>query len=193
MEKSKVVAWLKKRKWDLVFYGVLAVILFVPSVRMPVVSTIQRVFAFSPSELSEDKQKEIQSFHWELETLDGDIVNFKESKGKVVLVNLWATWCPPCIAEMPSLQKLYDAYGDQVDFYFVTDDEPSTINRFLSKNNYTFPIHMAYSQPLREFTSRSLPTTYIVNKEGKIVIEEVGAHDWFASKFQEKLNELIAE
>lgn len=190
---TKAKAWFFKRKWDIAFFIVVGAIVFIPQVRMPVMSTVQRILARTPKELSSEKQKTVQSLHWVLADLQGKEANLSESQGKVTIINLWATWCPPCVAEMPSLQKLYDHYGDQLDYYFVSHEDPKTIQRFIESKKYTFPIYTPINNPPAEFHSNSLPTTYVLDKEGKIIMEEVGAHDWFASKFQEKLNELIAE
>jgi|SRR5690554_424231 len=193
MDKNKVSEWIKKRKWDILFFGILGLIVFVPQVRMPVMSTVQRVLARTPKELAPEQQKTIQTFDWMLTDVNNNMVNLSESRGKVTIINLWATWCPPCVAEMPSLQKLYDHYGDQLDYYFISNENPEVIQRFMKSKGYTFPVYMPINTPPTQFHSNSLPTTYVIDKNEKIVMEEVGAHDWFASKFQEKLNELIAE
>jgi thiol-disulfide isomerase/thioredoxin len=117
--------------------------------------------------------------------------SLKELKGKVIFMNLWATWCPPCVAEMPSLQKLYDKYGDQLAFYFVSNEKPATINRFLDSKNYTFPVYIPGSNYPKEFDSNSLPTTYVLDQEGKIIMEEVGAHDWYSNSFVEKIDGML--
>src|SRR5690606_41996773 len=67
--------------------------------------------------------------------IDSTEIYFSQSKGKVAMVNFWATWCPPCVAEMPSFQKLYDAYGDKVDFYFVTSRSEEHTSELQSREN----------------------------------------------------------
>src|SRR5690554_3164188 len=191
MDKNKVSEWIKKRKWDILFFGILGLIVFVPQVRMPVMSTVQRVLARTPKELAPEQQKTIQTFDWMLTDVNNNMVNLSESRGKVTIINLWATWCPPCVAEMPSLQKLYDHYGDQLAFYFISNEKPETLNRFLKTKNYTLPVYLPGSNYPKEFNSNSLPTTYVLDQTGKIIMEEVGAHDWFSSSFQEKINELL--
>lgn len=114
--------WIKKRKWDLVFVVFIG-LLFIPSVRMPVQVFIQRIIASSPDELTENQKIAVESYDWELLSMNGETVNFSESIGKPVVLNLWATWCPPCIAEMPALQNLYDSFKNEVDFYFVSSED----------------------------------------------------------------------
>lgn len=191
MTKSKISEWLKKRKWDILFFGILGLIVFVPQVRMPVMSTVQRVLARTPKELAPEQQKSIQTFDWVLTDLENKITNLSESRGKVTIINLWATWCPPCVAEMPSLQKLYDHYGEQLDYYFVSHEDPETVARFMKSKNYTFPVYLPVNTPPAQFHSNSLPTTYVIDKNEKIVMKEVGAHNWFSESFRKKIDELL--
>ncbi len=81
-------------------------------------------------------RKEINYTDWHLMAEDGAMLNFKTTKGKVVFINFWATWCPPCIAEMPSLERLYHQYQKDVVFLFITTDALSHIQDFKIKNNY---------------------------------------------------------
>lgn len=189
---SKLKQWVLKRKWDIVFGFVILLILFVPSIRMPVVSSIQRLLAFSPSELSEKNQVTVRSYDWDLMDLDGNAYNFSASNEKVIVLNLWATWCPPCVAEMPSLQKLYDKYGDKLAFYMVSNEQPETIKRFMDKHQYSFPVYIPQGNYPREFDSNSLPTTYILDQSGTIIVNEVGAHNWFSKSFQDKIDDLLS-
>lgn len=182
---------LRKRIWDIVFIVAMGLILFVPSIRMPIVSTIQRIFAGSPSPIKTEQRKDVSSFDWALEDLNGNPINFSESQGKVAIVNFWATWCPPCVAEMPSFQKLYDKYGDKVDFYFVSQENTQIIARFLKEKEYNLPIYKPKTNYPKEFASDGLPTTFVLDKKGEIIIKEVGAKDWFSSGFQEQLEVLL--
>jgi thiol-disulfide isomerase/thioredoxin len=187
-----IKAWVKKRKWDIVFAGFIGLLL-IPSVRMPVMAFVQRIFAGSPSEIADKNQKTITSLDWVLYDLEGKENNFSASHGKITIVNLWATWCPPCVAEMPSLQKLYDKYGDQLAFYFVSNEKPEITAKFLKAKAYNFPVFLPASNYPKEFNSSSLPTTYVLDQKGKIIMEEVGAHDWFSQSFQDKIDALLKE
>lgn len=156
---------LRKRIWDIVFIVVIGLILFVPSIRMPVVSSIQRIFAGSPSPIKSELRENVKSYDWELMDLNGNPVNFSESQEKVTLVNFWATWCPPCVAEMPSFQKLVDKYGDQMDFYFVSQESPKVIERFVKSKEYNLPIYNPKTNWPKEFASDGLPTTFLLDKK----------------------------
>ena len=186
----KFKPWLKKRKWDIVFVTCIG-LMFIPSLRISVMSFVQRVFAGSPSEIAMNDQKTINSMDWILLDLEGKQHNFSSARGKIAIVNMWATWCPPCIAEMPSLQKLHDKFGDQLAFYFVSNENAETLNRFLKVENYTFPVYLPASNYPKEFESSSLPTTYVLDQAGNIIMEEIGAHDWFSTSFLEKIDEML--
>jgi thiol-disulfide isomerase/thioredoxin len=171
------VNWIKKN-WSNLLFGVIIVLLLVPQTGKPIKTAIHRLIAFSPGVEEKNEREQLQNYNWLLQSLDGNQVNFKEFEGKKILVNFWATWCPPCIAEMPSMQALYDDYGDKAVFLFVTNDDQDAIDKFMAKNNYSFPIYQARTAAPSELQTNSLPTTYVINEEGEILIDKTGAADW---------------
>ena len=113
-------------------------------------------------------------------------------EGEVIVINYWATWCPPCIAEMPNFQRVYDVYGDEVRFIFATSDSESKVESFMTKNAYDLPVY--YYEYLPEaFMHTSIPTTFIVNRKGEIVFEKVGAYKWDGESVSEFLDSLLSE
>lgn len=182
-----------KKNWSNILFFVFLALLIIPQTRMPIQVFVQRLISFSPSEKAEDKRETLQDYNWNLSQLDAEEINFSESKGNVIIVNFWATWCPPCVAEMPSFQKLYDIYGDKVDFYFVTSEEPEKVTRFMQKNAYTLPIFLQRIKAPEALQSSALPTTYLISKSGEIVIEETGAADWNSKKMRSLLDKLLAK
>ncbi|WP_299533009.1 TlpA disulfide reductase family protein [Ulvibacterium sp.] len=133
----------------------------------------------------------LDTYTWELEDMNSNAFHFETQKGKVVFVNFWATWCPPCVAEMPSLQKLHDAYKDKVTFMFVARDEPERVSKFLKKKGYDLPVYYSKTQRPDVLASKLLPTTYIVDRYGKVILTETGAMDWYSEKVREELERLI--
>lgn len=105
--------------FDFVFTGILIAMLF-PGSRRSIMSTFIRLSMFQPHETEEIIYIDQREYDWQLETIDGQKVNLNDFRGKTIFLNLWATWCPPCLAEMPSIQKLYDQYKDNVAFVMVT-------------------------------------------------------------------------
>ena len=147
----------------------------------------------SPSEIDVEERLELTDYNWPLKRLDGLEVNFSNSKEKVVVVNFWATWCPPCIAEMPSLQKLYSSYGDDVDFYFVSNETPQVVQNFLNAKGYDLPAYITSSMGPKELQSKSLPTSYVISKNGEIAIRKTGAANWDSKSVHEIINKLLTQ
>jgi len=118
-------------QWSNISFGLFIVAMLVPQTRTPIMVFVQRTIAIGPS--VKKNKAQLEDYAWQLRNEKNEAISFTDAKGEVVLLNFWATWCPPCIAEMPSMQKLYDAYGDKVQFYLVTDEEPERVNQFMEK------------------------------------------------------------
>jgi thiol-disulfide isomerase/thioredoxin len=153
-----------KKHWSNILFIVFLALLIIPQTRMPIQVFVQRIISFSPSETSEDEREVLQDYHWPLSTMEGEEVNFAVSRERVAVVNMWATWCPPCVAEMPSFQKLYDDYKNDVDFYFVTSEEVDRVERFMTKNGYDMSIYLQQYQAPEQMRSTLLPTTYVLSR-----------------------------
>jgi thiol-disulfide isomerase/thioredoxin len=110
--------------------------------------------------------------------LDGQVVSTAALKGKVVLVNFWATWCPPCREEIPELVKLQAAYKDQLQIIGVSEDEdvpPELVKNFARTMHVNYPILIVSRELEKEFGGiPALPTSFLVNKEGGVVQKHVG-------------------
>lgn len=175
---------------NILFLVFIALMLF----HTPTKSFILRLIAFSPSVENEADRATLSRYDWALKGLNTSDINLSDLKGKVVFVNYWATWCPPCIAEMPMLQNLYNDYKNDVAFLFVTTDNKEKIDQFFEKNDYHLPTYNLMSNPPKELnTTNSIPVTYVIDKKGKIVIEKVGAANWDSEKSKQIFDGLIAE
>lgn len=152
---------------------------------------IMRQLAFSPSIENVENRSKLTNYNWQLKGLNTTDFDFNTAKNKVVIVNFWATWCPPCVAEMPSLQDLYNDYKDQVVFVFVTSEGSEKVMPFMKKNDYNLPIYNMISKEPELLTTRSIPATYLINKEGEIVINKTGAANWNSTKVRNQLDELL--
>ncbi|MCF6280555.1 MAG: TlpA family protein disulfide reductase [Flavobacteriaceae bacterium] len=177
----------KSQRSNLIFFGIIALMLFTPIVQKV------KMFIFSPSIENIENRVVISNYKWNLKGINTTDYNFEKANGKVAFVNFWATWCPPCRAEMPSIQKLYDDYKDKIEFIFQTDEAPTTVIDFLNKNNYSLPSYNEFSKPPSEFKVTSIPATYLLNKKGEIVIHSVGAENWNSNKIRKLLDELLNE
>jgi thiol-disulfide isomerase/thioredoxin len=167
-------------------------LLLIPQTGMPIKVFFSRLLSFSPSEITVDKRESLEQYNWQLANPEGQPVNLAVSEGKVVLINFWATWCPPCVAEMPSLQNLYNEYGDRVDFYFVSMESPEKITAFMKKKDYDFPVYIPKQQIPEVIRGNTLPTTYIIGSSGEIVVDKKGAAKWDSDKTKELLDGLLS-
>ena len=120
-------------------------------------------------------------------------INLNELKGKVVFINYWATWCPPCRAEMPSIQSLYDDYKDKVEFVFITSDNAAKVENFYKDNKYNLPTYNMMSNPPSAINTRSIPATFILDKKTNLALSEFAAANWNSGSVRELLDKLIAE
>lgn len=105
-------------------------------------------------------------------TLDGEALTADDLKGKVLLVNAWATWCPPCVIEMPGFQRVYEDYRDQGFLVLgVSRDHegPDKVRIFLQQKGITYPVAMAAQADLGGITNvQTLPTSYLIGRDGTI-------------------------
>ena len=142
-------------------------------------------------EVDEADREKLDDFNWNLVSKSGENLDFKSLKGKVILVNFWATWCPPCVAEMPGMQDLYDDYGDRVEFLFIARDDHERVIKFLKKKNLDLPVYYERTAPPKVMSTSSLPTTYVIDSQGMIRVDKVGAADWNSKKVRALLDGLI--
>jgi len=109
--------------------------------------------------------------------LSGKPVSLKEHLGTVVLVNLWATWCPPCRAEMPILQSFYEKYKAE-DFILIAIDQEETsaiVAPFVRKFDLAFPVWLDIDyQAQREFNTMNLPSSYVIDRNGQVRLMWIG-------------------
>lgn len=115
-------------------------------------------------------------------TLDGEQRHLAAIKGQVVFLDLWGTWCVQCVAEMPTVQKLYDHYKDdhEVKFLIVSRlDSPSIVRSYARRNHLDLPFYVTNDEDIpRSMQLNQYPATFIYAKDGTLVSEHVGAADW---------------
>ncbi len=185
----------KSRRNNIIFLIIIA-ILIIPQTRTPIQVAIHKVLTYinTPNEIDDSKRLTLADYNWKLIDTEQQQLDFKDVKGKVIVLNFWATWCPPCIAEMPSLQKLYDHFKtENVVFLFVSNEEVEKLASFKSKNSYTFKTYRPISDYSHLFDVRSIPRTFIIDKKGRIVVDEKGAADWYDDKVIETITKLSSE
>jgi thiol-disulfide isomerase/thioredoxin len=125
--------------------------------------------------------------------LQGESMQFEELKGKVIFLNIWATWCPPCIAEMPNIQSLYDKLGsDKIAFVMLSVDKAGLekVKKFVERKGFIFPVYMPASPLPEVFYTQSIPTTFIISPEGKIVHKQLGMAEYDTPEVRKFLQDM---
>ncbi len=116
---------------------------------------------------------------WSLRALDGHRVMLRDFRGKVVFLTFWATWCGPCVGEMPGIQALADSLKNEpVAFLMITDEDEITVRNFIGKMPFRVPVYLGEGDVPPEFDTWGIPRTYILNREGAIVFQHVGGANW---------------
>ena len=197
--KKRFTDYWSKKGWfsklsDLVFV-ILVVAMLIPASRKQISAFVSGITAMSPSSLPDEKQETIgrQEYKWTVTDRSGNVVSLNSFEGKPIFLNFWATWCPPCIAEMPDIQDLYDKYGEQVAFLLVTDEEPSKVQAFMERKAFDMPIYFHRSAVPPLFASQNIPVTFIISSEGKIVIRKTGAAKWNSDKMHRLFDEMLQQ
>ena len=132
-----------------------------------------------------------------LETIEGESITLSDLRGQVVLVNFWATWCPPCKAEMPAFEQTYKDYTDEgfviLAVNAIQQDSVEAIDSFRAANGLTFPILLDTNGDInRAYQVRSLPTSFFVGKDGiisEVVIGGPMAEALIRSRIEELINQ----
>ena len=131
-----------------------------------------------------------------LRTLEGERVSLKDYRGKVILLNFWATWCGPCRMEMPSMEKLWQDFKEE-DFVILAIDiqeEGKLVSSFMKERNLSFPVSLdAKGNVARSYGVRGIPTTFFLNPKGETIGKAVGARDWASEESFRLIRQLLLE
>lgn len=180
-----------KNQWSNLILGVIILAMIIPQTRKPIQIFVNKLISFSPGVTAEEDRAKLADYNWVLQNSTGKRVEFSNFRGEVIIVNFWATWCPPCIAEMPSFQDLYEDYQGKVQFLFVSNEEQETVTNYLKQKRFSFSTYKMLTQPPQPMLGKTLPTTYVIDKNGALVVEKVGSANWNSEKFRETLDKLI--
>ena len=194
MVKNRSTKSIVKNIWNVVFFAALLLLIFSPGAKAWMLRQFLSIGLFK-GEIKKADGKGIATVGaFTYQDANGSTFSSSQLQGKVVLINFWATWCPPCRAEMPSLERLYQQMKDdnRIVFLFVNeDDDFNKAKAFVSDNHYTFPIAMSASAIPAEMFNGTLPTTVVLDKEGKVVMKHEGIGGYDNTKFIEQLKSLL--
>lgn len=199
----------KKKIWkvssNILFVG-LIILFIVPSGRVWVQKGLMKIGLFKPNlEKPNDANNNLPrasdgdlTEHYDVRVAfsddTGDVVTIRDLQGKVVFINFWATWCPPCKAEMPSIQTLKDRLKGNEDIVFLIveiEGEKEKARNFMQQGGMDLPIYYPESQIPSDWLAGAIPTTVILDKAGNIAARHEGMADYSRAEVSDFLTELI--
>jgi thiol-disulfide isomerase/thioredoxin len=187
---KKVFHWFKPILLAVVVLGVLQATGLLSSVSVFTQTALLKTGIRNAS-AKEMRNPEPFDYNFTVRNAAGERLKFDQYKDKVIFLNLWATWCGPCRAEMPTIQSLYEKV-DSTNVVFVMlsidrdSDEPK-ITRYIDKFEYTFPVYRPSGYLTSQLDIPNIPTTLIISKDGRIVSKEIGATNFDTAKFRKFL------
>lgn len=190
LKKKSKGSWIS----DILFFALL-IALIIPATRTPLVVFIKRATLFGPSVSVKDNYGKLSSsdLQWTLINDENQSVRLSDLSDKPIFINFWATWCAPCIAEMPSIEKLYFDYKDDVHFVIATYENKPLVDAFLKKQELNLPVYHYQTKEPMLMQSKTIPATFILNTKGEIVVSEKGTSNWNSTSVRELLDQLVAE
>lgn len=196
----------KKNKKNLIEYGLFAVIilgLYFSGLHTEVIGFAQRGLlatgAMNPNveEINEagdfsETMITKADFNMTLFNSKGDKVSLEQYRGKVIFINIWATWCPPCVAEMPSINKMYnDIDKDKIEVLMVSFDQKfEKVIQFKERKKFDFEVYKVLGKMPQMYNTNSIPTTYIIDSKGNLVFTHMGMADYNRQDFKDFLKSL---
>lgn len=169
------MTFFKKNALYLIVIALVAVVFLFPSVQTKLKELFLPVAAIESAVTLKDEDYDVQ-----LKGINVPSTNLKNLKGnKLVFLNFWGTWCAPCREEWPTIQDLYEARKDKIDFVLIAmQDKEEDVVKFMKEKGYTAPVYIAQSPVSKNILPKSFPTTFLLDKNGRILMKEDASKDW---------------
>lgn len=184
--------WLKKNSINIGIITLLLVIILVPDAKATLIRGLMTIGFFRP-DVEEAISAAPNLDGLKFKDVKGNTVDLGDLKGKVIFLNFWATWCPPCRAEMPSLNKLYLQFKDDNKVVFIfadADGELSKSSKFMANHNYQMPVYKVESDMPQQIFAGALPTTIIFDQQGRLSFRHEGVANYADQKIVDFLLKL---
>lgn len=184
--------FIKKNIINALIIALFLVVVFVPDAKAFLLRGLIGVGFFSP-EIKPSKIEVKNLAGIKFKNIKGEVIDLGDLKGKIVFLNFWATWCPPCRTEMPSINKLYTQFKEDPNVVFIfvdADGDLSKSNDFMIKRNYKMPVYKAESEIPRQIFGGVLPTSVVFDKQGRISLMHEGMANYSKQKIVDFLKEL---
>lgn len=185
----------KKNMINGLLIAFILMILFVPSAKALLMQGLMQLGLFKPQFNTEKAILSADLSSIKFKDAKGNVVSLADLKDKVVFINFWATWCPPCLAEMPSVNKLHQQFAADKDVVFLMVDADSNFEKaqaYMDRKKYKMPVFVAAGTIPDVIFKGSLPTTVVLDKMGRISYNEAGAANYASQKFIDFIHQLKA-
>jgi len=187
--------FLKKHIFNGLFIVFLLLIIFVPPAKALMMQGLMEIGLFKPALEDKKPTAPLDLSQVKFKDVNGKLINLADLKGKVVFLNFWATWCPPCLAEMPSVNKLYEQFKTADDVVFIlvdADGDFAKSQAYFDRKKYQMPIYAFASTLPEAIFNRALPTTLVFDKQGRVSFKAEGAANYADRKFISFMKDLQA-
>ncbi len=177
----------------LVLIGFALLMLFSPDAKGWTIQQLMRIGFFQPTLDKTPENAGNVSSDVAFRDGKGNIVRLSDLKGKIIFINFWATWCPPCRAEMPSINRLSHDLKANKDIVFLmvdVDDDYEKAQKFMERKKFSLPVYTPAGSIPESLRTGSIPTTVIIDKAGRLVFKHIGAGDFAGEKVKEYLTKL---
>jgi len=175
---------------NVLLIGIFLALIFVPSAKALMIRGLMEIGLFRPdverpaATATPALVQDLQGIRFK--DIHGKVIDLGSLKGKVVFLNFWATWCPPCLAEMPSVNKLYEQFkGDEHVVFILVDADSDFLKaqKYMDRKGYKLPVYQVAGSIPEAIFKGSLPTTVVFDKWGRVAYNEAGAANYASEKF----------
>lgn len=184
--------FIRKNIFNAVLIIIFLVIVFVPGAKAFFIKGLMEI-GFYKLNVETPKENVLGLNGIRFKDVKGNLIDLGDLKGKVIFLNFWATWCPPCRAEMPSINKLYTQFKDDKGIVFIFSDADGDFaksGRFMADRKYAMPIYKVESDIPEKVFAGALPTTVIFDKQGRLSFKHEGVANYADQKIIDFLNQL---
>lgn len=188
---------IRKNAFTILMVIFIGVMFFSPGAKSFVIKQLMATGLFNASvDIKNSDEKNPVSIDFDFVDENGNVQNTSSLRGKVVFINFWASWCPPCRAEFPSIEKLYGKFKNNPNVFFLSinkDKDPTKGKTYLEKEKFSVPMYQSGGHVPTEVYSGPLPTTVVLDKNGKIRMHHTRFADYSSDEFVKQIEELINE
>ncbi|MEH3113263.1 TlpA family protein disulfide reductase [Pedobacter terrae] len=183
---------IRKNLFNALLIAIFLVMAFVPGAKAFFIRGLMEIGFYKPNvETTKENIAGLNGIRFK--DVNGNLVDLGDLKGKVIFLNFWATWCPPCRAELPSINKLYDQFKNDQNIVFIFADADGDLAKsaqFMSDREYHLPVYKIESNIPEQLFTGALPTTVIFDKQGRLSFKHEGVANYADQKIVDFLNQL---